>query len=287
MEAARVAALRGHRVTLCEREAQLGGTLLFSSLLYPPNGELVRYQERQLDRLGVDVQLGREVTPELLESLRPDATIVAVGAAHERPSLPGADQRHVLSGDDLRALLLGDRGTARRKLRPLQRLLLALYRLMPGLRRPERLRLLSRLWLPIGRRVAVVGGGLVGVELAEFLAERGRTVTVIERSPWLAPEMAIPRRWRILHELREHGVTLLTGHTVLSIESDRVRAVAGGGEPFEVLADHVILAEGVVPDPAAIGRLAARRPVWTIGDCQEVGYIEGAIASGHRAGLEV
>ena len=89
-------------------------------------------------------------------------------------------------------------------------------------RSPSLLRRLSRYYMPMGRRVVVVGGGLVGVELAEFLAGRGRDVTIIEKGPVAATEMAHPRRWRVLHDLREMGVTLLTDSCVESIEKDHV-----------------------------------------------------------------
>ena len=73
------------------------------------------------------------------------------------------------------------------------------------------------------------GGGLVGVELAEFLAERGREVTVLEESPVLAAEMALPRRWRILYTLREHGVQLLhrEGIDDVGATAQKGRAAAG------------------------------------------------------------
>src|SRR5262249_60905401 len=84
----------------------------------------------------------------------------------------------------------------------------------------------SGAYMPIGRRVVVIGGGLVGAELAEFLAERGREVSVLEEGPVIAREMAHPRRWRVLHELREAGVRLHTRARVLAIGERGVRAAA-------------------------------------------------------------
>jgi 2,4-dienoyl-CoA reductase (NADPH2) len=286
MEAARVAALRGHRVTLCDKERRLGGTAFFSSLVYEPNGELVEYLAGQLRKHAVDVRLGREVTRELVEELRPDAVVIAVGARRELPRLPGADRPNVFSGDALRRLLSADADEeAAGRLSLAQRgLLRAGTRLLRIGDHPDRIRALSKRWMPLGRRIAIVGGGLVGLELAEFLVERGRRVTVIEEGPCFAPQMAIPRRWRTLHILREHDTELLTGARVLGF-TERGVEISSDGDERSVEADSILLASGVAPD----GRLADALlgldcEVHRIGDADAVGYIEGAILSGARIG---
>jgi NADPH-dependent 2,4-dienoyl-CoA reductase/sulfur reductase-like enzyme len=128
----------------------------------------------------------------------------------------------------------------------------------------------------------VIGGGLVGVELAEFLSERGRTVTVIEESPNLATEMALPRRWRALYALREHGVRLLSGAVVEAITDDGVLYLQHGEQQIAP-ADHVIIATGVAENRGladALGGCGAA--IHLIGDCRGVGYIEGAIMDAAR-----
>jgi 2,4-dienoyl-CoA reductase (NADPH2) len=287
LEAARVAALRGHRVTLCERSRQLGGALRFAALAYEPNLRLLRWLESQVRALGVDVQLGASVDAERAAQLAPDAVIAAPGARRERPGIPGIDLPHVLDGDDLRALLTGDEPARLAGRLPLPaRLAVRAGRLAGLTRDPARLREASRYYLPLGRRVAILGGGLVGIELAEFLSQRGRKVAVLEAGPDLGAELAHPRRWRVLHDLRAHQVALWTRVRVLEITPDEVRFEAAGAGLHDVPADSVIVATGLVPDRALAGQLRARGlRVLEIGDATAVGYIEGAIASGFRAAL--
>jgi 2,4-dienoyl-CoA reductase (NADPH2) len=284
MEAARVAALRGHRVTLCEQSERLGGTAWFSSLVYEPNGKLVAYLEAQVRTLPIDVRLETTVTPELVRQLRPDVLLVAVGARRSPLPIPGSDRPNVLSGDDLRSLMTGsDARVAAEKLSLRQRAMLKMGTLLGLADRIALTRELTRHWMPLGKRVAIIGGGLVGVELAEFLSERDREVTVIEEASVLATEMALPRRWRALHTLREHGVRLLTDAAVEEI-TDAGVTYHRHGERDVASADHVIIASGVVENRdlgEALAGLGAE--VHLVGDCKGVGYLEGAMLDAARS----
>jgi 2,4-dienoyl-CoA reductase (NADPH2) len=288
MEAARVAALRGHSVTLCEKRKRLGGTLFFSSLVYEVNGKLAEWLETQVHKLPIDLRLGCAVTPELVKELAPDVILVAVGARREAPAIAGADRPNVLSGDDLRGLFSGDSGAAARKLTLPQRAVLAAGKLLGLSDRLPLARRITRHWMPLGARVAVVGGGLVGIELAEFLSERGREVAVYEESGTFAAQMAPPRRWRALHHLRGRGVELHAEVRVEAIGDEGVTFVGTDGARHTAAADSVILAAGTAPDQRlaeAVGDLAPE--VRAIGDCHGVGYIQGAILDGARAARQI
>jgi len=289
LEAARVAALRGHRVTLFERSDRLGGTLFFAALAYPENGRLLDNLLYQVRQLPIDVQLETSVDAALLRDRGVDQVIVATGAQRAAPDIPGADQNHVWSGDELRRLMTGDRAEeiAKRKLSLTQRTLMKAGNLIGVTDSTEAMQKLSRVWMPLGKRVTIVGGGLVGLELAEFLIARGRQVCVLESTDHLGRELAIVRRWRVLHGIRVHGGQLLTGVTVTAIEGNRVRYRTADGEAAEVPGDSVVLASGATPDTTLGDALSsAGLKVVSIGDCQSLGYIEGAIAAGHRAGRE-
>jgi len=294
MEAACVAALRGHEVVLCEKSAQLGGTLRFAALPYQPNEELLRWLETRVAKLPIEVRLAQDATPDLVRELAPDVVIAAVGARRERSSIPGADRSHVFDGDDLRELLSGAGSSqAQRGLSIAGRLAVGAGRMLGVTSDPAKLRRASLAYMPIGRRVAIVGGGLVGAELAEFLVERGREVVVIEEGPIIGLEMAHPRRWRVLYELREAGARLVTsarvreiGETTLCFES----AAVSEGEPAveEIRADTVILATGLAANPDPIEWLrTAGVPLVAIGDATGVGYLEGAIREGFHAAIEL
>jgi len=292
MEAARVAARRGHRVTLCEKSARLGGTLRFASLAYEPNERLLRWLEAQVLGAGVDVRLETEVTPALAKQLAPDVVLVATGAGHTRPALPGSTQDHVFDGDDLRALLTGQGSAgASRKLSLVGRIAVGAGRALGLTDDPSTLREASRRYMPVGRRVAILGGGLVGVELAEFMAERGREVSVLEAGPTFAAEMAHPRRWRVLADLREHGVLLLPNTRALSIGAHGVRCEVqekGRSEEREIPADTVVLATGLSGDTSQADALrAAGLRVEVIGDAGGVGYLEGAIHTAFHAAIRI
>ena len=295
MEAARVAADRGHRVTLLEKSDHLGGTARFSSLTTPLNGELVRWLATAIAEAGVEVRTGTIASPAMVATLRPDAVVVATGAIRRRPDVPGVDLDHVLSGDDLRSLLTGEGDLGNRQPGIIVRAALAIGHRLGLTADLDRVRSLSRRWMPLGRRIVVIGGGLVGTELAEFLAARGRTVIVLEEGVDLATEMAHPRRWRALHEARDHGVDFRTGAHLVAITPDEVVAAVTGGdgavteERFSV--DAVLLAGGVEPDPSladairiAVGDTVG---VHVVGDAEAVGYIEGAIRTGHIVGCSL
>ena len=288
LETARVAAQRGHRVTMWEAADQIGGALRFAALVYEPNLRLLRWYEHEMARLAVDIRLGTRATAERIEAVDADVVVVASGGTRVRPALPGVDQRHVFDGDDLRDLLTGGGdGSAARKLGIGARLAVGVGRRFRLLRDPGQVARLSERYMPIGDDVVVVGGGLVGIELAEFLAERGRRVTVLEEGDKFALEMAHPRRWRVLGDLRDHGVELVAGVTDIAIEADEV-TYRVDDETRTSPATAVIVATGLEADGSVADALRADGidPI-VIGDAASVGYLEGAIHAGFHTALAI
>lgn len=288
LEAARLASLRGHRVTLLERSNRLGGTLFFAALAYPENGALLDNLVHQVSQLPIEVRLNTSATPALLHELRADQVLVANGASRAAPPIPGAELKHVWSGDELRRMMTGDRAEeiARAKLSLAQRTMMKAGSLTGATNSADAIKRLSKLWMPLGKRVVIIGGGLVGLELAEFLIERGREVTVLEPDVSLGRELSIVRRWRVLDNLRQHGVTMLTQVQIDHIDERAVHYRTADDEPLQIAADSVVLATGAGPNPGLAEDLASSGlPIHRLGDSHELGYIEGALRSATEVAL--
>src|SRR5262249_23951006 len=119
----------------------------------------------------------------------------------------------------------------------------------------------------------VVGGGLVGVEIAERLVELGATVSLIAEQTVIAAEMSPPRRWRAVHLLKEHGVARHTGARLVAIEPGRVVLSRAGAER-EVAADSVVLSDALAANDALASRGVE---LHRIGDCVAPRTFEEAI----------
>jgi len=282
MEAARMLAEKGHNVSLWEKDKDLGGTARIASLAYEPNERLVHYLSRAVKALPIDLQMNKTATRENLAAENADHIILATGALRIAPDFPGKQQRHVFDGDELRGVLFGTNPQAAAKLNRIYRLLLSAARMTQMLRSVKLLRFMSKIWMPIANEVVVIGGGLVGLELAEFLVERGRKVTILEPGTDLGPELAIVRRARVLHMLREHNVDIQRGTQITNIGSDKV-SYTQEGEDKSVRCAQVIIAIGAEPDSGLEDQLAASgAQVHRIGDCRDKSFIDGAILDARK-----
>lgn len=285
MEAARRLDLAGAKVTLIEKSDRLGGTLRFAALAYEPNERLLNWLRHQIDRSKVDVRLKTMATPELIASLKPDKVIVATGAVRDMPPIPGNDQDFVLSGDDLRGMMLGeDSAEIRRKTSWSTRIATKLGAATGATANLELVRKATHAWMPLGKRVVIIGGELVGVELAEFLTERGREVTIVGEAAKFGGGLLLVRRMRLLAELREHGVAMFPGSSAIRIGKNEVSFTSAEGQPQSFAADHVVVAMGAHGDSTLADALRAQgHDVVEVGDGTGVTYIEGAIRGAAEA----
>ncbi len=287
MESARLLAMRGHHVEVWEKDKDIGGTVRVAALAYEPNGRLIRYLKNSLDELGVEIKMRTLATPESIQAFDPDHVIVAIGAHREAPSIKGKEGRNVFDGEQLRGLLFGSDSNAIKKLSLFQQIILKMGRASQLLRSISALRFLSKIWMPISRNVVVIGGDLVGLELAEFLIERGRNVKVIEPTGSLGPNLSIIRRSRVVHLLKEHGVDLLTNVEIKEIDGQEV--IVQHEESEKIFpADQIIIALGANANLNLSDELNNMNiPVTSIGDCTSVGYIHGAIADAREAAINL
>jgi NADPH-dependent 2,4-dienoyl-CoA reductase/sulfur reductase-like enzyme len=265
LEAARVAALRGHEVILWEKSAKLGGSLPLASVVKGLEIEdlpaMVSYFERQLRGLGVQIRLGTEATPSSIEKIKPDVVLLAAGGIPTEPDIPGIKGRNVVSNAALHHMLK-----------------FYLRFLKPGT-----LRRLTKFWMPIGQRVVILGGTLHGCQLAEFLVKRGREVTVVETSETLADGMPELIRPYLLSWLRKKGVTLITGAKYEEITDKGLAIVTKEGDKQSIPADTFIPALPLTQNSELLDRLRGLvNDIYAIGDCQNPGFIVDAIADGWR-----
>jgi len=285
MEAARRLREAGSRVTLIEKSDRLGGTLRFAGLAYEPNERLLNWLRREVETGGVDVRLKTVATPELVASLKPDKVVVAVGAVRDMPPIPGNDQAFVLSGDDLRGMMLGeDSAEIRRKTSWTTRLATKVGAATGATANLDLVRKATHAWMPLGKRVVIIGGELVGCELAEFLMERGREVTIVGEATKFGGGLLLVRRMRLLAELREHGVAMFPGSSDIRIGDNAVLFADAAGATQSIAADHVVVAMGAHGDSTLADSLrGSGLDVVEIGDGTGVKYIEGAIRGAAEA----
>ena len=275
--------MRGHHVEVWEKDKDIGGTVRVAALAYEPNGHLINYLKNSLDALGVKIKLRTMATAESVQAFNPDHVIVAVGANRNAPTIKGKNSRNVFDGEQLRGLLFGSDIHAIKKLSFFQQLILKIGRTSQLLRNISALRFLSKIWMPLSKNIVVIGGDLVGLELAEFLAERGRIVKVLEPSGSLGPSLSIVRRSRVVHMLKEHGVELLTNVVIKEINDQEVM-FDHEEDKKSLQADQVIIALGTHTNLELSDDLARLNlPFTSIGDCTSVGYIHGAIADARKA----
>jgi len=139
-------------------------------------------------------------------------------------------------------------------------------------------------WMPLGQNIVIIGGELVGIELAEFLHERGRMVTIVDETPRFGKGLTLVRRMRILAELQEHGVAMKPRAANIRVEAGAVCFDDAEGSAQRIPADHVIVAKGAEGDTSLGDALrAAGHRVYIIGDANGVGYIEGAMRGAYDA----
>lgn len=263
MEAARIAAMRGHDVTLFDKQSKLGGLLGVAALVkgteLEPLPDLVKYYQRQLKNLGVKVKLGKEVKAAAIEKMKPDAVIVAVGGEQAKPDIKGIDNKNVVSNAVLHKQLKN-----------------YLRFMSPGL-----LRWLTNFYLPVGKRVVVIGGSLMGCELAEFFTRRNRIVTIVDKDEKMGRNMVDVIQAYLFGWFKKKGVVLMPGCKDIEITPNGVMIITKEGEKKALQADTVVTALPLAPNMALYESLKDKVPeIYAVGDCKEPLLIVDAISAG-------
>ena len=250
MEAAIIAAQRGHSVVLFEKNARLGG-LFYTASIPPWKGELsafTAWQIRKLERLGVTVHTNTPLTAQLVEAGHPDVVLVATGTTPSIPPIPGLQSNRVLQADAV----------------------------------------LEETVIP-GDSVAVLGGGQIGAETANYLAHHNHTVTIIEMLPEIAPEEPNGLRIFLLEKLKEKGVSQYTNSRIKEICEDGTLCLERNGEIFSIGPfDSIVLALGRTSNNTLAAELEGKANIIRlVGNAKNASDGEQAIEDGYMAGLEL
>ena len=250
LEAARVAALRGHDVTLFEKTTTLGGQLNIACV--PPRKEEMRRAAQDLIHAvcnaGVHLCMGQTRTAEQLKDAGFEAVINAVGAHSAAPRIPGIDSVNVA---DAWKVLAGEQ--------------------------------------QVYGTVAVIGGGMVGCETAEYLAARGCKVSVIEMMDKIAAGESTTILPTLLENYKTYGVEQYPSHKVKEFRIDAVVCENKDGAEVTIPCDYIVLAMGARSnefDAAALE--AANIPVYSIGDAAgKAADISNAIRTGYDTACQL
>jgi len=285
IEAARIATLRGHKVTLCDSGHRVGGSLLLAAVTNRRIGNVVKYLDNQVRQLPIDLKLNTEVTTDLLDELKPDVVVLAAGGTARGLEVPGGDGSKVLDHRDMKEMFTGSGiskgGLGQRVLSRLGALFLRYYY------NPSLIRWMLKFGFPFKNRVAVIGGGFAGCELAVTLTERGKQVAVIEESKRIGYDVGIVHRWVWMRQLKEAGARLETKASVVEVTDEGVK-ISKDGSLELIEADTVVVAGGLVPNAKLTDEFSSKGPViYPIGDCAEPGKLMEAVASGFLVGQKL
>ena len=247
MEAARVAALEGHHVTLFEKEDHLGGTMgdICTAQFKSNIKKLTEWYKVQLSKLPVDIHLNTTITGEedILKTC--DAIIVSTGATPFTPSIPGIDGNNVVN------IVEAHRNESLIK----------------------------------GDKIVICGGGASGLDGAiEIAEEMHKDVTVVEMLPEMGKDVFFINKISLFNKLAENNVNLMTNTKVIAIDETGLTVEENGIEKH-IEADTVISAFGMRPNTTLSDLLKEKYPMKTraIGDCDKLGKIGEAVREGFYA----
>ena len=248
MEAARVAALRGHEVTLYESEPYLGGQLELSTRTphREPVKDLIKYYAVQMQKLKVNVLLGQNATATQLLATKPDVVVLATGATPEVPDLQALNNNELITAHDILA---------------------------------------DKAW--VGQKVLIWGGRQIGVQTAEFLATRGKDVLMVEEKG-VGRDIVKLDRHHYMRRIKKLGVRIFTGWTVKKASPGEVVIADENGAEQTLLIDTLIIAKSLKSNNSLRGELENHvEELYLVGDCVVPRKAANAIHDGFRVAVQI
>jgi 2,4-dienoyl-CoA reductase-like NADH-dependent reductase (Old Yellow Enzyme family)/NADPH-dependent 2,4-dienoyl-CoA reductase/sulfur reductase-like enzyme len=283
MEAARVAALKGHRIVLCETYRRLGGLMQAGGVHNQEITNLVKWLVTQIRKLRIDVRLQTEVTPALVKEILPDVVILANGGTFVTPKLPGVNGDNVFSAKDLLDLMAG---------MPAKKGVL-LRAFLPLARRVVTASMVNRVLgtnLVIKKKVAIIGGQFAGCSLALLLARtKGKKVTIMEETDCYGKDMEGNTMRALGEEVEKGNVKVLTSVKITKISDRGVVLTDDKGNEIVHEADSVILALDLAPSESNLAEQlkGTVKEIYTIGDATSCGRIVKAVSEGYATAYQL
>ncbi|OPY00566.1 MAG: NADH oxidase [Syntrophorhabdus sp. PtaB.Bin047] len=285
LEAARVATMRGHKVTVFEKGKRLGGLTTLASVL---NSEIEPFHDwlvKQVKDLNIEVKLGTEVKPDTVDSFKPDVVILAAGGSPAELNVPGIDSDNVISSHDIEAFVSGQ--STKKGL--MWTLAAKVGKDVAG--SPALMRKMLGLNFPIKKRVAIIGGQFSGCELALTLMEKGKQVRIIEETKRLGADIGPVTRWVEMDMMKKGGVAMEPLTKVKEITDKGVKAVREDGTEVFFEADTILLALGLKENMELAEKLKGKvGEVYVVGESAGGGgkkRLREAMNSGRDAGAKI
>jgi 2,4-dienoyl-CoA reductase (NADPH2) len=293
LEAARVAALRGHEVHLFEKTDVLGGQLRYAYI--PPGREeienVINFLETQIKKMNVKIQLCKKADMTTIKQLKPDAVIAAVGGIPIVPDIPGVKGKNIVVAEDV----FDNK-------------------------------------VKVGKEVVIIGGGTVGCEIALHIAKMGamkpdvacfllknnvikgdelvelisrgkRNITILEMKNKIGGRFGVSTRWIILKQVKDAGINCITGVNVKEFKNINKPKASSNSRNIDakirvtyekdkkdifLLADTVVIAAGYKPNQSIFKGLDGKiDELYKIGDCVSIRTALEAIHEGFEAGLKI
>jgi len=285
MEAARVAALRGHDVHLFEKTDVLGGQLRYAYI--PPGREeivnVISFLENQIKKLNVNIELSKKVDTVTINKMKPDVVIAATGGVPLIPKITGIKEKNVVVAEDV----FDNR-------------------------------------VKVGKDVVIIGGGTIGCEIALHTAKMGamdpevacfllknkvidgdkaveltskgkRNITILEMKNKIGGRFGISTRWVIMKQIVDAGINSITGIKVKNMSTKSIKkkdkvcvTYEDGKKDIKIFADTVIIAAGYKSNQDPTRKLNGKiDELYRIGDCVEVRTALEAIHEGFEVGLRI
>lgn len=271
MEAARVAAGRGHQVTLYEKGPFLGGLIPVAAIVKDLETEdltrFVKYLSTQLDKEGVTVHLKTEVTPELVKSEMPDTLVIAAGAEHTRFDIPRVKSK-IIDTEKLHGML---------------KFFLRFFT-------SAQLEKLSKIWMPVRKSVVIMGGTLHGCELAEYLTKRRRKVAIVHNGPEeeLGDKMTGDDLMNLWPWLKQKHVPVWAGVQYKEIVEEGLKVSLADRREYIIEGKNIITTQDWIPNKTMTDSFSGLvGETYVIGSSREPGLIVDAMQDGHKIGLKI